>query len=126
MGPLVTAGFHHITMVASDASRTRAFYADLLGLSLVKKTVNFDDPGSYHLYFADPSGKPGTILTFFEWPGARKGGWGIGGIHHLALGVGTPEAQLMWKRRLTDAGVPVSGTCGGGYPGHGPDGYSPH
>jgi glyoxalase family protein len=115
MEPKITPGFHHITMVASDASRTRAFYADLLGLALVKKTVNFDDPGSYHLYFGDPSGTPGTVLTFFEWPKAGKGGWGLGGVHHLALGVGTAAAQLMWKRRLTDAGVSVSGPYDRGY-----------
>ena len=81
----------------------------------MKKTVNFDDTGAYHLYFGDEVGAPGTILTFFEWPGSRKGGWGIGGIHHLALGVKTPEAQLMWKRRLTDARVPVSGPYDRGY-----------
>ncbi|HSG09712.1 MAG TPA: VOC family protein, partial [Longimicrobiales bacterium] len=102
---LSTRGFHHITMVSTDALRTLAFYRDVLGLDLVKKTVNFDDPGAYHLYFGDDGGRPGTILTFFEWPGSRRGRWGIGGVHHLALGVETPEAQLKWKRRLTDAGV---------------------
>ena len=106
---LSTRGFHHITMVSTDARRTRAFYGDLLGFDLVKKTVNFDDPGAYHLYFGRGAGDPGTILTFFEWPQARRGQWGIGGIHHLALSVATPEAQLKWKRRLSDAGVPVSG-----------------
>lgn len=115
MSELVTRGFHHITMVSTDASRTLAFYRDLLGIDLVKRTVNFDDPGAYHLYFARGGGEPGTILTFFEWPGSRRGGWGVGGIHHLALGVATPEAQLMWKRRLTDAGVPVSGPLDRGY-----------
>jgi glyoxalase family protein len=111
----ITPGFHHITMVSSDASRTLAFYGGLLGLDLVKKTVNFDDPGAYHLYFADEGGLPGTILTFFEWPEARRGHWGVGGIHHLALGVATPEAQLKWKRRLEDAGVRVSGPLDRGY-----------
>lgn len=104
-----TAGFHHVTMVSSDARRTIAFYRDLLGVGLVKRTVNFDDPSSYHLYFGDATGAPGTILTFFEWSGIPRGRWGVGGVHHLALGVATPEAQLKWKRRLTDAGVPVSG-----------------
>jgi glyoxalase family protein len=106
---LTTQGFHHITMVSADARRTLRFYRDVLGLGLVKRTVNFDDPGSYHLYFGDEAGRPGTLLTFFEWPGARRGGWGVGGVHHLALGVATEEAQLKWKRRLTDAGIPVSG-----------------
>jgi len=115
MGDFITAGFHHITMVSTDARRTRAFYGDLLGLAMVKKTVNFDDPGAYHLYFGDASGRPGTILTFFEWAHARRGGWGVGGVHHLALGVATPEAQLKWKRRLTDAGVAVTGPLDRGY-----------
>lgn len=112
---LSTRGFHHITMVSTDAPRTLAFYRDLLGLDLVKKTVNFDDPGAYHLYFGDDDGRPGTILTFFEWRGARRGHWGVGGIHHLALGVATPEAQLKWKRRLLDRGVQVSGPLDRGY-----------
>ncbi len=112
---LSTRGFHHITMVSTDAPRTLAFYRDLLGVGLVKKTVNFDDPSAYHLYFGDERGQPGTILTFFEWPHAGRGRWGVGGIHHLALGVATPEAQLRWKRRLTDAGVMVSGPLDRGY-----------
>jgi len=115
MKPLRTAGFHHITMVANSAPRTLAFYGGLLGFDLVKQTVNFDDPGAYHLYFGRAGGRPGTILTFFEWAQARRGHWGVGGIHHLALGVSTPEAQLKWKRRLTDAGVSVSGPIDRGY-----------
>ena len=102
-------------MVSTDARRTLAFYGDLLGLGLVKKTVNFDDPGSYHLYFGDERGRPGSILTFFEWKGARRGQWGVGSVHHLALGVATAEAQLRWKRRLTDAGVRVTGPLDRGY-----------
>jgi glyoxalase family protein len=112
---LSTRGFHHITMVSTDARRTLAFYRELLGIPLVKKTVNFDDTGAWHLYFGDDGGRPGTILTFFEWPRTRRGRWGVGGVHHLALGVATPEAQLKWKRRLTDAGVPVSGPLDRGY-----------
>ena len=113
--PLRTAGFHHITMVSTEVHRTLDFYGNLLGLGLVKQTVNFDDPSAYHLYFSDNSGSPGSILTFFEWKNAARGRWGIGGVHHLALGVATPEAQLKWKRRLTDAGVPVSGPIDRGY-----------
>ncbi|MGD8319758.1 MAG: VOC family protein [Gemmatimonadota bacterium] len=115
MPALSTLGVHHVTMVSTDASRTLAFYRDLLGLDLVKKTVNFDDPGAYHLYFGNGGGRPGTILTFFEWPHAGRGRWGIGGVHHLALGVATSEAQLKWKRRLTDAGVRVTGPLDRGY-----------
>ncbi|MGH7501763.1 MAG: VOC family protein [Longimicrobiales bacterium] len=106
---LTTQGFHHITMVSSNAPRTVRFYRDVLGLVLVKRTVNFDDPGSYHLYFGDARGAPGTLLTFFEWRNVKKGHWGVGGVHHLALGVATEDAQLKWKRRLEDAGVAVSG-----------------
>src|SRR5688572_6561528 len=115
MQPLQTQGFHHITMVSTSAARTLAFYGDLLGLDLVKKTVNFDDPSAYHLYFGRERGRPGTILTFFEWAHARGGHWGVGGIHHLALGVSTPDAQLKWKRRLVDAGVAVNGPIDRGY-----------
>ncbi len=115
MTAFATKGFHHITMVSADAPRTLAFYRGLLGLPLVKQTVNFDDPAAYHLYFGSREGAPGTILTFFEWPSADPGKWGVGGIHHLALGVGTPEGQLMWKRRLSEAGVRVSGPYDRGY-----------
>ncbi len=109
MADYVTQGFHHVTMVAKDARRTLAFYRDLLGFPLVKRTVNFDVPSTYHLYFGTEGGAPGTILTFFEWPEARRGAWGVGGVHHVALAVSDEEQQLKWKRRLTDAGFPVTG-----------------
>lgn len=115
MERLITTGFHHITMVSANASRTLTFYRDVLGLELVKKTVNFDDPGAYHVYFGGEGGKPGTILTFFEWPHAGQGRPGIGGVHHLALGVATDEGLLRWKRRLTDRGIPVGGPYDRGY-----------
>ena len=81
-GPARILGLHHITLVASNAQRTADFYTRVLGLRLVKTTVNFDDPGSYHLYFADEGGNTGTVITFFEWPGALRGRPGIGGTHH--------------------------------------------
>jgi glyoxalase family protein len=112
---LITQGFHHITMVSADARRTLAFYRDVLGLGLVKQTVNFDDPGAYHLYFGDEGGRPGTLLTFFEWGDSPHGKPGIGGVHHLALGVASDEALLKWKRRLTDAGAHTSGPYDRGY-----------
>jgi glyoxalase family protein len=112
---LETQGFHHITMVSANARRTLEFYRGVLGLGLVKKTVNFDDPGAYHLYFGDEGGRPGTILTFFEWGDAPAGRPGIGGVHHLALGAESDEALLKWKRRLTDHGVHVSGPYDRGY-----------
>jgi len=110
-----TDGFHHVTMVCSNAARTLDFYGGLLGLGLVKKTVNHDDPSAYHLYFGEGKGTVGSLLTFFEWGHLPRGRWGVGGIHHVALGVDSPEAQLKWKRRLTDAGVPVSGPFDRGY-----------
>jgi glyoxalase family protein len=109
MSELITSGLHHVTMVSSNAQRTLEFYRGLLGLGLVKQTVNFDDPTSYHLYFGDAAGSPGSLLTFFEWAGAPRGHWGIGGVHHVALGTADENTLLQWKRRLTDAGVPVSG-----------------
>ena len=66
-------GIHHITLVCGDAQRTVNFYTQVLGLRFVKRTVNFDDPGSYHLYFGDEVGSPGSAVTFFEWPDAPKG-----------------------------------------------------
>ena len=103
------SGLHHITLVSGDAARTNDFYTQLLGLRLVKRTVNFDDPASYHLYFGDDTGSAGSIITFFEWKGARRGRTGIGGTHHVALRTANCEALLRWKRRLTDAGMKVVG-----------------
>ncbi len=102
-------GLHHVTLVASNAQRTADFYTRVLGLRLIKTTVNFDDPGSYHLYFADATGGPGTVITFFEWPRAPRGRTGIGGTHHVALRVADTDALLRWKRRLTDLGIKVRG-----------------
>ena len=73
-------GLHHVTAIASDPQRNLDFYVGLLGLRFVKRTVNFDDPGSYHFYFGDNRGTPGTILTFFPWPGGRRGIRGTGQI----------------------------------------------
>jgi glyoxalase family protein len=79
------AGLHHVTCVCSDAQRTLDFYRDRLGFSLVKKTVNFDDPHSYHLYFGDEVGSPGTLITFFEWPRADPGRLGRGTLESIGL-----------------------------------------
>lgn len=102
-------GLHHITLVCADAQRTIDFYTGVLGLRLIKKTVNFDDPGSYHLYFGDGLGRPGSVVTFFEWPVADRGYPGIGGTHHFALQVPDYDGLLQWKRRLTDLGLAVDG-----------------
>lgn len=102
-------GLHHITLVTRDAQRNVDFYVKTLGLRFVKKTVNFDDPTAYHLYYGDASGSPGTAITFFEWPQSGRGAPGIGGTHHLALAVKDYNGLLKWKRRLTDLGLKVSG-----------------
>jgi glyoxalase family protein len=85
-------GLHHVTCVCSDAQRTLEFYRDRLGFSLVKKTVNFDDPHSYHLYFGDAVGSPGTLMTFFEWPRADPGRLGRGTLE--SIGLETPSVLV--------------------------------
>jgi glyoxalase family protein len=102
-------GIHHITLICSDAQRTVDFYTGVLGLRFVKKTVNFDDPSSYHLYFGDQEGSPGSAVTFFEWPNVGPGRPGIGGTHHFALSVRDLDGLLKWKCRLVDKGIPVDG-----------------
>lgn len=102
-------GLHHITLVCSDAQRTIDFYARVLGLRFIKLTVNFDDPTSYHLYFANDLAEPGSVVTFFVWPHAPRGRPGIGGTHHFALTVENDDGLLMWKRWLTDLSVAVHG-----------------
>src|SRR5512144_513221 len=102
-------GIHHVTAITADAQKNIDFYCGVLGLRLVKLTVNFDDPGSYHLYFGDELGRPGTAITFFEWPDAPRGAPGIGGTHHFALCVPDQDGLLKWKRRLTDLGLKVDG-----------------
>ena len=99
-------GLHHVTAFASDPQRNLDFYTETLGLRFVKKTVNFDDPGTYHFYFGDDAGSPGTIITFFPWPQAARGLAGAGETTHTAYSV--PLASLeYWHQRLTAAGVLV-------------------
>ncbi len=102
-------GIHHLTAVCADAQRTVSFYTGIMGLRLVKQTVNFDDPGAYHLYFGNEAADPGSLLTFFEWPDAPRGHPGIGTTHHVAFETTTTETQDRWKRWLSDHGVRVSG-----------------
>lgn len=99
-------GLHHVTAYASDPQRNLDFYTEILGLRFVKKTVNFDDPGTYHFYFGDDAGSPGTILTFFPWPHAGRGVAGAGETTHTAFSV--PVGSLdYWHERLTGEGVLV-------------------
>jgi glyoxalase family protein len=97
-------GIHHITMITGQAQENVDFYADVLGLRLVKKTVNFDAPEAYHLYFGDEQGSPGSILTWFEFAGAQKGRAGAGMIHTIQLGVASQAALDFWSERLSDKG----------------------
>src|SRR3954462_12957451 len=98
-------GLHHITMITGDAQRNVEFYADVLGLRLVKNTVNFDAPEAYHLYFGDETGAPGSILTWFEFAGAAPGRAGLGMIHTLQLGVPTTASIDFWMQRLVAKGA---------------------
>jgi glyoxalase family protein len=93
-------GMHHITMITGDAQKNVEFYADVLGLRLVKKTVNFDAPEAYHLYFGDERGSAGSILTWFEFAGARRGRSGAGMIHTIQLGVASEASLDFWADRL--------------------------
>jgi glyoxalase family protein len=101
-------GIHHITAIAGDPQRNLDFYAGALGLRLVKLTVNFDDPGSYHFYYGDEVGRPGSILTFFPWPGGQRGRQGAGQIATVALAM--PPASLgFWIERLLAQGIKYQG-----------------
>jgi glyoxalase family protein len=97
---------HHITMITGDAQRNVDFYADLLGLRMVKRTVNFDAPEAYHLYFGDEQGSPGSILTWFEFVGTAPGRAGAGMIHTIQLGVAGESSLDFWDARLGGSGYP--------------------
>jgi glyoxalase family protein len=100
-------GMHHITMITGDARRNVDFYADVLGLRMVKKTVNFDAPDAYHLYFGDEQGSPGSVLTWFEFAGAGRGRAGAGMIHTLQFGVASEASLDFWAERLAANGYPA-------------------
>jgi glyoxalase family protein len=100
-------GIHHVTAISADAQRAIDFHAGVLGLRLVKTTVNFDAPDMYHLYFGDETGSPGSILTFFEIRGAQEGRAGAGMISHTLFRVPSEASLAFWAERLGDAGRPV-------------------
>jgi len=102
-------GLHHVTAITGDAPANVDFYARLLGLRMVKKTVNFDQPDVYHLYYADEAGTPGSALTFFEYPGAAPGRPGDGMVHTIQWRVASPGAIAFWHERLSARGVAVDG-----------------
>ena len=105
-------GIHHVTAIATDSQRNLDFYAGVLGLRLVKKTVNFDDPESYHFYFGDDIGHPGSLLTFFVWPGARAGRQGSGQVAVTSFAV-PPSALGFWVERLLRYGIAYQGPTKG-------------
>jgi glyoxalase family protein len=116
-------GLHHVTCVCSDAQRTLDFYRDELGFTLVKKTVNFDDPHSYHLYFGDETGSPGSLITFFEWPRAERGRLGRGTFE--SIGIVTPtvaeekdveDPDGLWLRLIPGPKVEVRDVAAFGFP----------
>ena len=92
-------GLHHVTAIASDPQANLDFYTQVLGLRFVKRTINFDDPGTYHFYFGDDLGSPGTILTFFPWPHANRGSIGAGEVTHTAFSVPL-DSLAFWEQRL--------------------------
>ncbi|HEY6888150.1 MAG TPA: VOC family protein, partial [Solirubrobacter sp.] len=101
-------GLHHITAITGDAPRNVDFYARVLGLRLVKRTVNQDDPTVYHLFSADEAGSPGADLTFFEYPNARPGRAGAGMVHRIAHRVASAASLEFWADRLGSEGVSTS------------------
>jgi glyoxalase family protein len=105
-------GVHHVTCITADAPRNVDFYTRILGLRLVKKTVNQDDPTVYHLFYADEEGSPGSDITFFEYPGARRGRAGAGMVHTVRWRLGSHDALDFWKQRLATEATTVSRGAG--------------
>src|ERR1700721_327016 len=102
--PSPIVGLHHVTAIASDPQQNLDFYTQVLGLRFVKRTVNFDDPGTYHFYFGDDAGSPGTILTFFPWPNAAPGHVGLGEVMRTSFSVLAGSLEY-WAQRLSENGV---------------------
>jgi catechol 2,3-dioxygenase-like lactoylglutathione lyase family enzyme len=99
-------GLHHVTAISSDPQKTLDFYTKILGLRLIKLTVNYDDPSIYHIYFGDDIGHPGTVLTFFPWPGQPRGRKGAGQATNTSFSI-PRESILYWQDRLKSQGVSV-------------------
>ena len=105
-------GVHHVTLITGDAPRNVDFYTRVLGLRLVKKTVNQDDPTVYHLFYADEKGDAGSDITFFEYPGAARGKAGPGMVHTIAWRVGSADALDFWEQRLQGEAENIERTDG--------------
>src|SRR5436309_13881914 len=107
MTDIAPHGLHHVTAIATDPQRNVDFYTGVLGLRLVKTTVNFDDPGTYHLYYGDQAGKPGSLMTFFPWPDAPSGRHGTGQATTTSFSI--PETSIgWWKQHLAEHGIETS------------------
>ena len=102
-------GVHHLTLICADLERTTAFYRDLLGLALIRETVNEDDPATRHHWFSAAPGDPSqTLISFLEYPGMPAGTQGTGTTHHLALAVGSREEVVAWRDYLRGAQIPTT------------------
>ena len=108
LGEMLLDGIHHVTCITADAPRNVDFYTRVLGLRLVKKTVNQDDPTVYHLFYADEAGSPGSDITFFEYPGVRRGRAGAGMVHTVSWRVGSAAALDFWAERLRPETVVIA------------------
>jgi glyoxylase I family protein len=102
------AGLHHVTIICKDVERSLDFYRNLLGMRLVKQTVNEDDRGARHLFFGDEEGKPGTIVTCLEYPELDEGTVGRGSTHHFAMAVASEEELAGWHAYLRSRGIPCT------------------
>jgi glyoxylase I family protein len=102
------AGLHHITLLCADVERSMAFYRNLLGMRLVKQTVNEDDRNARHLFFGDEEGRPGTLVTCLEYPDLDEGRVGRGTTHHFALAVESEAELAAWRDYLISRGIPAS------------------
>jgi glyoxylase I family protein len=99
------AGIHHVTLLCADIERSAAFYRNVLGMRLVKQTVNEDDRGARHLFFGDEEGRPGTLITCLEYPDLDEGTVGRGSTHHFALAVESAEELAAWRDYLVSRGI---------------------
>jgi catechol 2,3-dioxygenase-like lactoylglutathione lyase family enzyme len=102
------AGLHHVTVICQDARRSVDFYRNVLGMRLVKQTVNADDRGARHLFFGDEEGRPGTLVTCLEYAELDEGTVGRGSTHHFALAVESEEELHAWREYLTSRGIPCT------------------
>src|SRR6184192_1255950 len=105
-------GIHHISAITADATKNVRFYAGVMGMRLVKKSVNQDDPTVYHLFYGDDEGSPGADLTFFEYPGLARGSAGAGMVHRIVWRVASQAALDFWAQRLEHKGTTVHGLDG--------------